>query len=207
MDGFENPDGWDDDEDEFGGRDPSLEECLRLWHQGIEWYRHDTLLGIREFAGCTSETSEESRRTWITSVQRLRAAGLFDADTSYNLLHYIVDTSLDYQSFFDDPALCEISDRMDALCRAHGLDECDDFTSWATPPSAWTVLVREWDEREAEMRREVLRDAGEYEMVRLITGQPTEFRRRIAAVEARLEGDHAEARSRTMPRTSGAEFF
>ena len=201
------PGDWDDDEDEFAGRDPTLEECIRLWHQGIEWYGHDTLLGIREFAGCTSETSEPSRRTWIASVQRLRAAGLFDTDTSYNLLYYVVDVSLDYQSFFDDPTLSEISDRMESLCRAHGLPDDEDFTPWPNPPAEWTALTREFDEREAEMRREVLRDAGEHEMVRLMTGQAAEFRRRIAAVEARLEGDHAEARSRTMPRQSEAEFF
>lgn len=59
LDGSDAPIPPDDDEDEFADHDPTLADCVRLWHQAIEWFKHDTLYGVVEFAG--------NRRTGVSS--------------------------------------------------------------------------------------------------------------------------------------------
>ena len=204
MDNREIPPLDEDDEYEFADHDPTMADCLRLWHQAIEWHQHDTLLGIREFAGVLAEPEDaagvENRDLWIESVRRLRAAGLFDEDTAYNFMWYIVDAHFDGQPLYnEDPELITIGDGMDALCLAHGLPEGEDFTSWTSPPAEWTRLVSAMEARELELRCAVLRAAGEGGLARLVTEQPAEFRRRMAVVDARITRDHERERALWMP--------
>jgi hypothetical protein len=194
----------EDDDYEFADHDPTMADCVRLWHQAIEWHQHDTLLGIREFAGCLAEPENaagvEQRDLWIESVRRVRAAGLFDEDTAYNFIWYIVDIHFDANPRYDDdPELITIGDKMDALCLAHGLPEGEDFTPWPNPPAEWTRLENAMEARERELRCEVLRSASEAELARLVTERPAEFEKRMAVVEARITRDHEEERARWMP--------
>jgi hypothetical protein len=186
---------FDEDDDEFADHDPTMADCIRLWHQASEWHQHDTLLGIREFAGCLAEPEDaagvQQRDLWIESVQRVRTAGLFDEDTAYNFIWYIVDIHFDANPRYGD--------EMDALCLAHGLPEGQDFTPWPNPPAEWTRLVNAMEARELELRCEVLRAAGEAELARLVTERPAEFERRMAVVSARITRDHERERARWMP--------
>jgi hypothetical protein len=47
---------------------------------------------------------------------------LFDADTSWYLIWSIVETAYAAEDVFEDPTIASISDRMSALCRAHGTE-------------------------------------------------------------------------------------
>jgi hypothetical protein len=190
---------FDDEETNPADLDPTIDDCMRMWRQGIEWFKHDTVFGVRQFAGQEAGFENAALDLWVESVQRLRAAGLFDADTSYNLLHFIVETGLDYEAYDVDPQLDEIGDRMFALCQQYGLPEGTDFTPWPDPPPEWVALVREARAREQEMEYEVLRDAGEHEMVQLMIDAPDEFKRRVADVEVRLQRDHVAERDRWYP--------
>jgi len=199
LDGSDAPIPPDDDEDEFADHDPTLADCVRLWHQAIEWFKHDTLYGVVEFAGISSQEKPVQRATWIESVQRVREAGLFDIDTSWYLIWSVVETAYEAEDVFEDPIIGSISDRMTALCRAHGLDDCDDFTTTSYKPPEWDALLQAWEEREAQLKYDMLEEAGEHAMVAMLRGQPAEFERRRAAVEVRVRRDFAAERERWMP--------
>jgi hypothetical protein len=193
----------DSDDDDGDPRDlnPTIDDCVRLWHQAIEWIKHDTIIGIRELAAQAAGWEEADRDMWIDSVQRVRANGLFDADTAYNLLHHIVEEAVMYDAYAIDEELQEIGDRMEALCDLYGLPEGTDFTPWRDPPAEWTALVRECEAREQGMEYEVLRAAGEHEMVRVMIEERAEFDRRIKVVENRIRRDHSAERERWDPLT------
>ncbi len=187
---------------EFDHRDPTLDECVRMWHEAIEWHKHHTLYDTADFAVALSEENPEQLNTWIKSVRIVREQALIDADTSYWLLWSIVDGAADAESVLDDPELVAIGDRMDAFCRAHGRDphgDGGDFTYAAYQPPGWRELQSEFEERQLEMRREHLRAAGEHTMLKLMTEQPAEYARRQATVARRIKKDHAAERGRWMP--------
>jgi hypothetical protein len=190
---------YEDEEGDFDDRAPTLDECIGLWRRAIEGHKHSTVVGIRKFADSTcgpGPTCQTVRRTWIESIKRLRAEGLFDVDTSYNLINHIVGGSLDSAGYYDDPVLQEILDRMEALCDAHGLSDLAEVGLWSDPPAGWEALRREYNDREDEMRNAILRAAGEHDMIALLTNDPDEFKRRTAAVETRIKRDHDAARAR-----------
>lgn len=190
-----------DSDDDDSSVNPTVDDCVRMWHHAIEWTKHETIIGVREGAAQAAGWEEDDRDIWIESIQRVRASGLFDADTAYNLLHHIVEAAVEGDAYDDDEELDEIGERMDALCRMYDLPDGTDFTPWPIPPAEWTALVREARAREQEMEYEVLRAAGEYEMVRMMIEERVEFDRRIKVVENRIRRDHIAERERWDPLT------
>ena len=192
----------DDDEYEFADHDPTVGECVRMWHEAIEWHKHSTLFGTAEFAAVLSEENPEQLNRWIESVRLVREQALIDADTSYWLLWSIVDEAVEAEGVLDDPGLAEIGDRMDLFCRAHGRDplgDKGDFTYAEYQPPGWRELEVEFANRQLEMRRERLRAAGEHAMLKLMVDQPDEYARRQATIERRIKKDHVAERARWMP--------
>jgi hypothetical protein len=190
----------EEDDEEFVGRDLTLDECVRLWHESVEWHKHSTLFGTAGFAAVTSEENPVQLRLWIDSVRQVREKGLVDADTSYWLLWSIVDEAVDAEGVLDDPGLAEIGDRMDAFCAAHGRDpDGPDFTYAAYQPPGWKELEVEFAERQVEMRRERLRAAGEHTMLRLMAEDPDEYARRQVIAGRRIKEDYVAERARWSP--------
>jgi hypothetical protein len=189
----------DDEDYEFADHDPTVEDCVRLWHQAVEWFKHDTLYGVVEFAGETSQENSAQLRRWIQSVRQVRASALIDADTSYWLMWEILEVAADADDLFGDPQLVEIGNRMDALDLAHGIDYDRNLGIEEHNLPGWRALEAEWDARRLEMKLEVLRDAGEHTMVALMKDQADEFAKRQATVERRIKKDYVAEHARHAP--------
>jgi len=193
----ENDDDW-----EFDDRDPTLADAIRLWHEGIEWYRDSTVLGIRQFGGGLSARDESQRRIWIASVRNVEASGLVDHETAIGLIDGIMREYFYNCHNLDDPEQERISDEMGVLCRLHGLPEGKDFTGHPNPPPEWTALVAAGDARDEEQLREILVECGVSEVWRLRSERRAEYDAVVARVDARLEADYEEAHRQRYGRES-----
>jgi len=195
------PSGHSDDDDGDSAVNATIDDCMRMWRHAVEWVKHETIIGVREGATQAAGWEDDDRDVWVESVQRIRESGLFDADMSYNLLHHIIRTAVEEGAYDTDAELEEIGERMGVLCDSYDLPEGTDFTPWPDPPAEWTLLVGAARAREQEIEYEILRDAGEHEMVRLMTDDRAEFDRRIKVVENRIRRDHIAERARWDPLT------
>ena len=186
----------DSDDDGDSAVNATIDDCLRMWRRAVEWVKHETIIGVRECATQAAGWEDADRDVWVESIQRMRESGLFDADMSYNLLHHIIWTAVEDGVYDTDAELEDIFERMGALCDSYDLPAGTDFTPWPDPPAEWTRLVGAARAREQEIEYEILRAAGEHEMVRLMTDDRAEFDRRIKVVENRIRRDHVAERER-----------
>jgi hypothetical protein len=187
----------ENDNAEFGDRDPTADDWVRLFRDAVTWYKHETLYSVRELAEVFGRDSDQ-RDVWIEAVRRARSEGIIDRDIAANMLHWIVDDSLDDDPLFEDDArLEEISGQIEEIHRAHHHER---MTPWRGPiPPQLRVMLDASNARELELIAEILESEGESEVAKLMRDDPDEFARRNAVAERKIRRDFADERERWQP--------
>jgi hypothetical protein len=187
----------ENDNAEFGDREPTVDECVRLFRDAVTWYKHETLYSLRELAEVYVR-DDDQRAVWIEAIGCARDEGIIDRDIAANILHWIVDDSLDDDpSFEDDARLEEIGEQIEEIHRAYNHEL---LTPWRGPlPPQLRVLLDASDARELELVADILESEGERDVADLIRNDPDEFLRRNAAAERKIRRDFADERERWQP--------
>ena len=120
------------------------------------------------------ESSDEER---LAVYRAIRSSGSLPEDAGLYLVSWQIDALAGRHA---EQALHHLDDQLEAIERAHGLDEGEAWEPGEAPPEYAAVLRRyhdAWDEIFAEK----LEQYGEADMARLFREDPEEFRRRSEA--------------------------
>lgn len=96
---------------------------------------------------------------WIRAVQQARADGTLDPAVAHFLIYKLAESAM-LRFTQEDATLADVSARIEAVERAHGLDEDESFTL-GHAPAEWTALTAEWDARYDALLSEMFRRVGE----------------------------------------------
>jgi len=99
---------------------------------------------------------------WIRAVQRLRESGAISAAVARFLIFQFVEMTPSVL-METDPELADISAQIDAIRRAHGLADDEDWYVDEGPPE-WQALQQQWNERTDVLMSEIFQRHGEHEL-------------------------------------------
>ncbi|HEX2719021.1 MAG TPA: hypothetical protein VHM67_15235 [Gemmatimonadaceae bacterium] len=99
---------------------------------------------------------------WIAEVRRARDAGTLDRAFALFLIYKFAEEAM-LRVVEEDPRLVELSEKIEAIERAHGLDELESFHVDDGPPE-WKALTAEWDAVFDACMSEIFRRTGEAEL-------------------------------------------
>jgi len=102
---------------------------------------------------------------WIRAVQRARDDGAISAGLCRFLIVKFVEM-MPSTLMSTDPLLGDMSARIDAIERAHGLSEHEGWYVHEGPPE-WQELNRQWEERVDVLSEEIFARNGEHELASL----------------------------------------
>jgi len=185
-----------DDEYEWEGNAPSLEDRVALWHRAVTGHRRDTLFSVLDLASTSTVDDDDERDHWVKSVQRARAEGVMDVELSHYLIWRIVTNAEEQRMQVVDPLLLELMDRMEPMPAKYGVSEMADLDQMTDPPAEWLDIHKACDARRSQLASEVLLSAGESALVAAMHERPEEFAARMAVWDARMEREDAERRGR-----------
>ena len=100
---------------------------------------------------------------WIRVVQRLRDDGAISAAVARFLIFHFVDMTPS-ALMETDPQLADITARIDAIRREHGLADDEDWYVDEGPPE-WQALQQQWNDRTDALMSEIFQRHGEHELV------------------------------------------
>ena len=112
----------------------------------------------RIFSRIRSSLDVEPPVRWLDAARTLHERGTIGRDIYWHLLTLFVEVVIQ-QSHDTDPELVRIREEMDAIERAHGLDEDESFFTDDAPPE-WVQLDTEWSARARVLELEYLRAHG-----------------------------------------------
>ena len=107
-------------------------------------------------------TSTGDADPWIRAVQRGREEGSISAAASRFMIFKFAEMTPSVL-MKTDPGLADITARIDAIRRAHGLTEDEDWNVDEGPPE-WQALQTSWNERCDALMAELFERNGEHEL-------------------------------------------
>ena len=120
------------------------------------------------------ESTDEER---LAVYRAIRSSGSLPEDAGFYLVSWQVDA---LASRHAEQALHHLDDQLEALERAHGLDEGEAWEPGEAPPE-YAAALRRYHDAWDEIFAEKLEQYGEADMARLFREDPEEFRRRSEA--------------------------
>jgi hypothetical protein len=113
---------------------------------------------------------------WLAAARSLELRGLISAETAVYLSEIFLE-GVSERAGESDVELLRLSDEMERVRRAHGLDE-DDFWELGDEPPEYRALSDAWNRRDAAIQAAVLRAAGNDALADLMENDSEEFQRR-----------------------------
>ena len=114
---------------------------------------------------------------WTSAVQLARDLGAVGPTESYYLIDLMIEAAIGALTGSDE-VLIDLSAQMEAVERAHGLEEDEDFHLDDAPPE-WTELNRRWDRRFQDLHVDLLRRIGEPGMANAFVLRPDDHAEKV----------------------------
>jgi hypothetical protein len=124
---------------------------------------------------------------WIAAARTLSERLIISDDTLYYLVEMFTEC-LVYAGSQSDPELVRISDEIEAIERAHGLNG-DEYWRLDEGPPEWQRLNENWDHRADEIVGACLRELGHADIADLREKNRSEFEGRSAKGRTDLWGE------------------
>ncbi len=113
---------------------------------------------------------------WTSAIQLARDLGAVSADQAHFLIDRLTESVVGAATQTDD-VLVDIRGQMEAVQRAHGRTDDEDFMMYDAPPE-WLALSSLWDRRFQDLRVDLFRRIGEPRMASDIVLRPDDMEMR-----------------------------
>jgi hypothetical protein len=109
----------------------------------------------------------------IAAVVTLADGAKLDDDEAAYLIGLFAEEIIDW-AYDHDPELIAISQKIEKVERAHGLDEDEAWAADGGPPE-WQALQKDWECRSDRLQADAMRRAGAQRFAALLEGSPATF--------------------------------